>query len=187
MKFVLIALFLWSVEHQGLADDEINSNIETTTSSSSAGGFAPFFTYKNRMYPLIAKPSGNMLELKCIAQGNPEPRIQWTKDGEKIYRKTGNLYYGQWSMIMGNLVSADSGIYKCNVCNVHGCISFETKVEIIVLLFNLQFGIFDLLGIFFLRPVDIECDNVTVLMKTLKGSQQQRTIKKRRRKGVERK
>lgn len=71
-----------------------------------------------------------MLKLKCPAKGSPEPQIEWTKDEMKIDRKMGHANYARWSMTMEDLVPDDSGIYKCKVCNDHGCISYETKVEV---------------------------------------------------------
>ncbi|PSN31292.1 hypothetical protein C0J52_27018 [Blattella germanica] len=92
---------------------------------------APHFTKPGSMNRLMAKPAGNMLRLKCPAEGNPEPNITWSKDGETPNRHLGVIRYSRWSLTLEDLVVADSGNYTCTVCNIHGCISFTFKVEII--------------------------------------------------------
>jgi hypothetical protein len=110
------------------ADVEMSSSdpiIESTTT-----GVAPTFSNRNQLLPLIAKPSGNMLKLKCPAKGDPEPRVEWTKDNERIDRKMGSVNYARWSITLEDLIPDDSGMYKCNVCNIHGCINYTTRVEV---------------------------------------------------------
>lgn len=89
----------------------------------------PYFTKRKQMHPLIAKPSGNMVRLMCPAQGDPKPTIKWTKDNESvIVRKMGTIILHKWSITIEDLVPSDSGAYKCEVCNIHGCIDFNTKL-----------------------------------------------------------
>lgn len=120
---------------QAAADDEINSSnsiIPTTTSTSntSTSGSPPFFTNSNSMFRLISKPSGNMVKLKCIAKGDPEPKVVWTRDGMPIDRKMGQVHTAKWSITLEDLIPDDSGAYMCNVCNIHGCIDFTTRVDV---------------------------------------------------------
>ncbi|XP_065089880.1 fibroblast growth factor receptor homolog 1-like isoform X2 [Ochlerotatus camptorhynchus] len=90
----------------------------------------PFFTKRDHMVGLMPKPSGNMVRLRCPADGNPMPNITWTKDNVKITRSMGSVKYAKWSIVLEDLVPKDSGAYTCNVCNIHGCISFTTKLEV---------------------------------------------------------
>lgn len=91
----------------------------------------PRFTKPGNMNRMMAKPAGNMLRLKCPAEGNPEPNITWTKDGAPPHRHLGSIRNGRWSLILEDLVVSDSGNYTCIVCNLCGCINFTYKVDII--------------------------------------------------------
>lgn len=71
-----------------------------------------------------------MVKLKCAAKGTPEPKVVWTKDGEPIDRKMGKVNNARWSITLEDLIPDDSGLYMCNVCNIHGCINYTTKVEV---------------------------------------------------------
>lgn len=93
-------------------------------------GYSPFFNNMNSLNRLVAKPSGNMIKLKCQAKGDPEPTIQWTKDNLPIERKMGQIQYSKWAITLEDLIPDDSGAYTCKVCNVHGCTNFTTKVEV---------------------------------------------------------
>ncbi|KAL4112399.1 hypothetical protein QTP88_016198 [Uroleucon formosanum] len=93
---------------------------------------APKFTKLDSMHRVIAKPAGNMLKLKCVAEGNPLPNVTWYKDGvTPPQRQLGVARYTQWAIILEDLVTTDSGNYTCKVSNENGCIDFTYKVEII--------------------------------------------------------
>lgn len=76
------------------------------------------------------RPSGNMIRLKCAAKGDPEPTIEWTKDGLPIERKMGQVQYNKWAITLEDLIPDDSGAYTCKICNIHNCINFTTKLEV---------------------------------------------------------
>lgn len=78
-------------------DSEIVTNPTRTTTSSTAA-LGPVFTNPNSLNRLVVKPSGNMINLKCQAKGEPEPTIEWTKDGQKIERKMGQVTYSKWKV-----------------------------------------------------------------------------------------
>ncbi|XP_055613302.1 fibroblast growth factor receptor 3-like [Uranotaenia lowii] len=90
----------------------------------------PFFTKPEQMIAQLFKPSGNMVRLRCAADGNPLPNIIWTKDYKNISRDMGVVKYVRWSIVLEDLVVKDSGTYTCNVCNSFGCISFTTKLMV---------------------------------------------------------
>lgn len=102
----------------------------TTTSSPATNGSGPQFTNLNALNVLVVKPSGNMIKMKCPAKGDPEPTVEWTKDGNKIERKMGQVQYNKWIVTLEDLIPDDSGSYKCKVCNIHNCIEHTTKVEV---------------------------------------------------------
>jgi hypothetical protein len=92
----------------------------------------PHFTKPDQLNKLIAKPSGNMVHLKCNAAGNPHPNITWTKNGESpISRSMGQVVYKKWAIVLEDLVPKDSGAYDCKVCNNLGCTNYTTKLEVL--------------------------------------------------------
>lgn len=93
-------------------------------------GSGPTFSNLNSLNKLVAKPSGNMIRLKCQAKGDPDPTIEWTKDGLPIERKMGQVQFTKWAITLEDLIPDDSGFYTCKLCNIHACINFTTKVEV---------------------------------------------------------
>lgn len=102
----------------------------TTNTSTVSNESGPQFTNLNALNRLVAKPSGNMIKLRCPAKGEPEPTIEWTKDGKAIERKMGQVQFNKWAITLEDLIPDDSGAYTCKICNVHSCINYTTKVEV---------------------------------------------------------
>lgn len=99
----------------------------TTPLAPGPPQFVRFDTF-NR---LLAKPSGNMVRMKCPAVGTPTPTIKWTKaNGQPIKRHMGDFKNQKFAIVLEDLIPADSGNYTCTVCNVHGCISYTMKLEV---------------------------------------------------------
>lgn len=90
----------------------------------------PHFKRESELHKLIAKPSGNMFRFRCLVEGNPEPNITWTKNGEKIERKMGKVKQQKYAITLEELVPDDSGLYKCEACNPSGCVDWSTKLEV---------------------------------------------------------
>ncbi|XP_049864650.1 fibroblast growth factor receptor 3-like isoform X1 [Schistocerca gregaria] len=91
----------------------------------------PTFVKPNTMHPVIMKPAGNTLRLKCQADGNPSPNITWYKNGVIPERHLGVISYRRWSMNLEDLTTFDSGNYSCVVCNELECINHTFKVDVI--------------------------------------------------------
>ncbi|XP_035897026.1 fibroblast growth factor receptor homolog 1-like isoform X2 [Anopheles stephensi] len=90
----------------------------------------PEFMKKEHMPKIVSKPSGNMVRLRCPADGYPKPNITWTKDGREIERTMGQVKKVNWAIVLEDLVPQDSGNYTCTVCNRVGCVHFSTKLEV---------------------------------------------------------
>ncbi|XP_049276749.1 fibroblast growth factor receptor homolog 1-like isoform X2 [Anopheles funestus] len=90
----------------------------------------PEFMKKEHMPKIVSKPSGNMVRLRCPADGYPKPNITWTKDRREIERTMGQVKKVNWAIVLEDLVPQDSGFYTCIVCNRVGCIDFTTKLEV---------------------------------------------------------
>ncbi|KAF4517189.1 hypothetical protein B566_EDAN005621 [Ephemera danica] len=109
---------------------ERNPDEETGTVDETEELRAPYFPKLDKMHRSVIKPAGNMIRLKCNAEGNPEPNITWYKDWVPPVRQLGAIQYGRWSMVLEDIVTSDSGNYTCVVCNEYGCINFTYKVEV---------------------------------------------------------
>lgn len=92
---------------------------------------APYFLKPGSMNILEKRPSGSTYTFKCPYGGHPAANITWTKDDEEIVRKLGHFRKGKWSITLEELISTDSGRYKCLICNDLGCIKHVFKFEVI--------------------------------------------------------
>lgn len=91
----------------------------------------PVFVNTNKMEHIISKPSGNTVMFNCKAMGDPEPVVKWTKNNETIVRRIGTVQKKKWTLTLEDLIESDSGSYTCHVCNVHGCIDFTSKLQVV--------------------------------------------------------
>lgn len=92
---------------------------------------APYFLKPGSMNILEKRPSGSTYTFKCPYGGYPTANITWTKDDEEIVRKLGHFRKGKWSITLEELISTDSGKYKCLICNDLGCIKHVFKFEVL--------------------------------------------------------
>ncbi|XP_071442335.1 fibroblast growth factor receptor 4-like, partial [Hetaerina americana] len=109
----------------------VKDNSKRTGMYSDRKEIPPVFHRLDKMYRTVVKPAGNMLKLKCPADGNPSPNVTWYKNGKFPERQFGLVQTNRWSIVLEELVKSDSGNYTCLVCNVLGCIDFTYYVEII--------------------------------------------------------
>lgn len=85
----------------------------------------------NPVSPIVARPAGNMVTLRCKGEGNPTPNITWWKNGKNPERDLGTIKYSNWQIILEDLVVRDNANYTCKLCNVVGCVQHSTKLIII--------------------------------------------------------
>lgn len=90
----------------------------------------PEFKNLKKLINYLHKPSGSSVQLLCPARGNPSPNITWTRNDTEIERHIGKVTYKKWSIQMDDSITKDSGVYKCKICNIHGCIEHSTKLTI---------------------------------------------------------
>lgn len=110
-----------------MSQSKIDSN--KANNAENAEGPPRFVKFEN-FNRLSAKPSGNMVRLKCPAVGNPKPNITWTKNDRPISRSMGTVKSQKFAIVLEDLVPKDSGNYTCNVCNTHGCINYTIKLDV---------------------------------------------------------
>lgn len=77
---------------------------------------------------------GMKTRLTCTVLGHPEPRVYWTKDGEKLDITT-NKYKTRFDNGMAYFelhepLPEDSGLYTCVAENVHGIASTESALKV---------------------------------------------------------
>lgn len=114
-------------------DLDKDNDVQTTVGSYNSTELKtkPRFTKPDKMRRVWVRPAGNMLKLKCPADGNPSPNITWTKYGAPPSRQIGRIKYSRWSIVLEDVVTSDSGNYTCLVCNSEGCIEYTFEVDII--------------------------------------------------------
>ncbi|XP_035219506.1 neogenin-like, partial [Stegodyphus dumicola] len=97
----------------------------------------------NRLSPhFIAKPPnttvvtrGSHLTLDCAANGIPQPRITWLKDGTTVDLADLDSRYrivGSGSLYIENVVEEDTGIYMCRAENAEDSVDTSAIVDILV-------------------------------------------------------
>lgn len=78
----------------------------------------PRFIYQP--YDIAAYPK-TTIELPCRAEGDPQPDIQWRKDGTRLERNPAKYRIsGSGSLYISDLTEADSGRYECTAVNEYG-------------------------------------------------------------------
>lgn len=117
-------------DQNGPDDDDTHDVVDKQTDGLPKEK-APQFVNIKKMFSTQVKPAGNMVSLKCKATGYPAPTITWKKNDEQPTRHLGNIKYGPWSLILEDLVTDDTGIYTCNVCNKLGCITYSYTLDVI--------------------------------------------------------
>ncbi|ERE87727.1 immunoglobulin superfamily member 10 [Cricetulus griseus] len=86
----------------------------------------------------MLRRTGEALQLHCVALGVPKPEITWERPGHLLLskareRKTlrGELLYPQGTLVIQDLQTSDSGVYKCKAQNLLGIDYATTYVQII--------------------------------------------------------
>lgn len=104
------------------------NNLESTADPNDVLPKPPQFINVEQFNRFVARPAGQMVKLRCPAEGFPKPMISWTKDGAPIRRAA---QVKGWSITLQNLNIDDIGQYTCHVCNRNGCIEFSVTLKVI--------------------------------------------------------
>ncbi|XP_005177245.1 fibroblast growth factor receptor homolog 1 [Musca domestica] len=129
MTPILNSLNLEQADTDESSDHELEPDNRTPADESKQS--PPEFKNVKKLIQRLHKPAGSSVQLLCPATGNPTPNITWTLNDTAIERHMGKVTYKKWSMQMDDAITKDSGVYKCRICNVHGCIEHSTKITII--------------------------------------------------------
>ena len=119
--------------------DKRVQNILSFKEGSRLKDFTSKHTCRKPVVKGISKDStvknGNSLLLKCIAEGQPTPIIEWKAPNEDVYRLQSNEFEGitvhmDGSLLIENIRRADSGEYECHARNSVGESHVKTKVQV---------------------------------------------------------
>lgn len=89
-------------------------------------GKRPQFINVEQFNRFVVRPVGQMVKLRCPADGSPRPQISWTKDGAPIVDPSTK----GWALTLSDLSLNDIGQYTCHVCNRYGCIEFSVMLKV---------------------------------------------------------
>uniref|UniRef100_A0A1I7ZKG5 Fibroblast growth factor receptor-like 1 n=1 Tax=Steinernema glaseri TaxID=37863 RepID=A0A1I7ZKG5_9BILA len=85
---------------------------------------------KTSMLSSVRISIGGKMELKCPAQGNPLPEIQWLKDQTFIHMKPSRTAQNSAKFELDNVDSRDSGVYTCRLKNSEGVLEASFRVHV---------------------------------------------------------
>ncbi|XP_058997342.1 hemicentin-2 [Mustela lutreola] len=70
--------------------------------------------------------AGEILDLNCVAEGSPEPRLNWSKDGVTLQGggPAGSVHF---SVIQ----TSDAGVYRCEASNSAGLDAWELELRVL--------------------------------------------------------
>jgi len=63
---------------------------------------------------------GSEIAINCDVQGYPEPRVTWYKDESRIIADNRIQLTSNYTVIIGNAETSDSGSYRCEAANLLG-------------------------------------------------------------------
>ncbi|XP_007942419.2 hemicentin-2 [Orycteropus afer afer] len=76
-----------------------------------------------RMLKVLA---GEALDLNCVAEGNPEPRLNWSKDGVALQGRV-----PEGSVHFAAIKASDAGTYRCEASNSAGVDAWELELRVL--------------------------------------------------------
>ena len=90
----------------------------------------PAFMSPDLLINKLHTTAGRTIYLSCFVNGRPTPNITWTHNNKNIERLVGKITYYNEFIEIDDVISEDSGIYKCTACNNLGCIEHSTSVVV---------------------------------------------------------
>lgn len=69
---------------------------------------------------------GEALDLNCVAEGNPEPQLNWSKDGVVLrgWGPEGSVHFAA-------VRTSDAGRYRCEASNSAGVDAWEVELRVL--------------------------------------------------------
>ncbi|XP_698054.5 fibroblast growth factor receptor 1 [Danio rerio] len=104
-----------------------------------------FYIVFNAMAPRWTQPkkmrrkvhvalASKTVKFQCQAEGNPNPKLRWLKNGKEFNsdQRTGGytLWENTWAIVMESVVPSDKGNYTCLVENEYGSINHTYQLDV---------------------------------------------------------
>lgn len=70
--------------------------------------------------------AGEILDLNCVAEGTPEPQLNWSKDGAALQGggPEGSVHFSA-------IQTSDAGLYRCEASNSAGVDTWELELRVL--------------------------------------------------------
>ncbi|KAM5259263.1 hemicentin-2 isoform 1-T1 [Hipposideros larvatus] len=110
-----------------------DSGLYKCTASNPAGSASRHYILGVQVPPqvqpgprVLKALAGEALDLNCVAEGTPEPRLTWSKDGVALH--------GRWpegSIHFAAIQTSDAGMYRCEASNDAGVDAWELELRVL--------------------------------------------------------
>ncbi len=90
-------------------------------------------SFKSGLNPEQSVNDGERLELRVAVKGDPEPRVEWTKDGKPLSSTAAmEVKYknGVASVTIEEVFPEDSGRYACKATNTKGAVETASRISV---------------------------------------------------------
>ncbi|XP_022914884.2 fibroblast growth factor receptor homolog 1-like isoform X2 [Onthophagus taurus] len=127
----LVSILLFHTSASNFSNDNLmdDASSEIDERKVESEHFLPYFPKK--MSKIRVYVEGDMVRLKCKAEGYPVPDVAWYKNDEIPVRNLERVRFTKWFMVMEDAVYRDTGNYTCVVCNDLGCINHTFALTVV--------------------------------------------------------
>ncbi|XP_044938536.1 hemicentin-2 isoform X2 [Mustela putorius furo] len=110
-----------------------DSGLYRCTASNPAGSASQRYDLEVQVPPqvqlgprVLKVLAGEILDLNCVAEGSPEPRLNWSKDGVTLQGggPAGSVHFSA-------IQTSDAGVYRCEASNSAGLDAWELELRVL--------------------------------------------------------
>uniref|UniRef100_A0ABI8A9U9 Ig-like domain-containing protein n=1 Tax=Felis catus TaxID=9685 RepID=A0ABI8A9U9_FELCA len=110
-----------------------DSGLYRCTASNPAGSASQHYMLRVQVPPQVQPGprvlkvlAGEILDLNCVAEGSPEPRLNWSKDGVALWGGSpeGSIHFSA-------IQASDAGLYRCEASNSAGVDAWELELRVL--------------------------------------------------------
>nr|XP_021547233.1 hemicentin-2 [Neomonachus schauinslandi] len=110
-----------------------DSGLYGCTASNPAGSASRYYVLRVQVPPQVQLGPrvlkvlvGEILDLNCVAEGSPEPRLNWSKDGVALQGvgPEGSVHFSA-------IQTSDAGLYRCEAFNSAGVDAWELELWVL--------------------------------------------------------